>query len=397
MFSIEIFILIVVLAVFILVVVDRVIKKSKEKEAPQKTAPQKTDQQFGGFWVRLASITLDGILISLFSFFLLELLVKLIHSNISTENYLKFILLSFFPFLIFATYFYFAWFDCDGRVTAGKKIFGLEVVDYSFKPITLSRSLLRTLAYTFDIPGLWFILVSKKKQTLHDRFAKTYVIRAKAPRKWEKLAIFGLIALLIAQVMFFDPTKYLRNYVQTFHIPTGAMKPTILVGDFILVDKYWPKSNSPQRGDIIVFKYPEDKRLDYIFRCIAVGGQTVEIRNGDVFVDDKPEGKKTKLGRKYDPAEGRHVNRIRITTPDGKEYTIRHYVDRYRQTENSGQVTVPDGHYFVMGDNRDNSADSRSWGFLPEENVVGKAGIVYWSWDRIDKKVRWSRIGQSLP
>jgi len=307
------------------------------------------------------------------------------------------IFFTFFPFLIFATYFYFAWFDCDGRVTAGKKIFGLEVVDYSFKPITLSRSLLRTLAYTFDIPGLWFILVSKKKQTLHDRFAKTYVIRAKAPRKWEKLAIFGLIALLIAQVMFFDPTKYLRNYVQTFHIPTGAMKPTILVGDFILVDKYWPKSNSPQRGDIIVFKYPEDKRLDYIFRCIAVGGQTVEIRNGDVFVDDKPEGKKTKLGRKYDPAEGRHVNRIRITTPDGKEYTIRHYVDRYRQTENSGQVTVPDGHYFVMGDNRDNSADSRSWGFLPEENVVGKAGIVYWSWDRIDKKVRWSRIGQSLP
>lgn len=299
MFSIEIFILIVVLAVFILVVVDRVIKKSKEKEAPQKTAPQKTDQQFGGFWVRLASITLDGILISLFSFFLLELLVKLIHSNISTENYLKFILLSFFPFLIFATYFYFAWFDCDGRVTAGKKIFGLEVVDYSFKPITLSRSLLRTLAYTFDILGFWFILLSERKQTLHDLVANTYVIRAKTPPKWEKLAIFGLTALLIGEVFYFDlRTKHLRNYVQAFRIPTGAMKPTILVGDFILVDKYWPKSNSPQRGDIIVFKYPEDKRLDYIFRCIAVGGQTVEIRNGDVFVDDKPEGKKTKLGRK---------------------------------------------------------------------------------------------------
>lgn len=209
-------------------------------------------------------------------------------------------------------------------------------------------------------------------------------------------------------------------FIQAFRIPTGSMKDTIIVGDFLLVNKFIYgfrtsltqirimgfefeipvfrvlNFNHPRRGDIVVFKYPENPEFDYIKRCVAVEGDTIQIRKGDVFVNGFPEGKKVDLGRKYDPEDGKYVNRTKITTANGKEYIIRHYVDRYNQTENFGPVTVPKGHYFMMGDNRDNSADSRSWGFLPRENVTGKAFIIYFSWDKANslfRSIRWFRIG----
>jgi len=231
-----------------------------------------------------------------------------------------------------------------------------------------------------------------------------------------------LVALIAAMI--------LRAFVvQAFRIPTGSMKDTLLVGDFLLVNKFiygvrtpdtipfieakipgpfrLPAFKKPKNGDVVVFKYPphpspDDEIFDYIKRCIAVGGQTIEVRNGDVFIDGKPEGKKTDLGSKYDPGDGRHVKYTKITTPFGKEYVIRHYVDRYAQTENFGPVTVPEGNYFMMGDNRDNSADSRVWGFLPEENVVGEALVIYFSWHKTGaiwnllENVRWSRVADLI-
>jgi len=195
------------------------------------------------------------------------------------------------------------------------------------------------------------------------------------------------------------------------------------VGDFLLVNKFiygvrtpdrvpiinakipgpfrLPAFRVPKNGDIVVFKYPKDESLDYIKRCIAVEGQTMEIRNGDVYVDGKPEGEKIPLGREYDPEEGRYVDYAKIKTSNGKSYVIRHYAD-YAKTENFGPVTVPEGHYLMMGDNRDNSSDSRVWGFLPKENVVGEALIIYFSWDKLGPlwnildRVRWSRIGNLI-
>ncbi|MFQ6113552.1 MAG: signal peptidase I [bacterium] len=227
-----------------------------------------------------------------------------------------------------------------------------------------------------------------------------------------------LVALLAAM--------FLRAFViQAFRIPTGSMKDTLLVGDFLLVNKFiygvrtpdrvplinakipffrLPAFKQPKNGDVVVFKYPRDEKLDYIKRCIAVEGQTIEIRHGDVYVDGKPEGEEVRLGREYDPEEGRHLEYTRITTSSGKSYVIRHYADHnlYDDTHNFGPITVPEGHYFMMGDNRDNSADSRAWGFLPEENVVGEALIIYFSWDKttplwnIFNSVRWSRIGDII-
>jgi signal peptidase I len=175
------------------------------------------------------------------------------------------------------------------------------------------------------------------------------------------------------------------------------MKPTILVGDFIFVDKYWPGRNAPQQGDLIVFKYPRDPALDYVMRCIAIGGQTVAVRDGYVFLDSEPEGQYERLGQSYDTYERQTFQYNRINLNNGKRYTVGGYVEGGdSRTRNFGPVTVPEGHYFVMGDNRDNSADSRIWGFVPKENIVGKAGLVYWSWNRFDNSVRWSRIGDIL-
>ena len=221
-----------------------------------------------------------------------------------------------------------------------------------------------------------------------------------------------LVALLAAM--------FLRAFVvQAFRIPTGSMKDTLLVGDFLLVNKFvygvrtpdripivdatipffrLPAFKEPKNGDVVVFKYPKDEKLDYIKRCVAVSGQTVEVRAGELFIDGQSEGKRFDLGREYDPEEGRYVKYTKISTPYGKTYVIRHYADGYSNGENFGPVTVPEGHYFMMGDNRDNSSDSRVWGFLPPENIVGEALIIYFSWDRsgpiwnLIDRVRWSRI-----
>lgn len=235
-------------------------------------------------------------------------------------------------------------------------------------------------------------------------------------------------AILVALIA----AMFLRAFVvQAFRIPTGSMKDTLLVGDFLLVNKFiygvrtpdriplleakipgpfrLPAFKQPRNGDVVVFKYPphptrNDEVVDYIKRCVAVGGQTVEVRNGEVFIDGKPEGKRVKLNRTFDSEEGRYVNYTKVITPYGKNYVIRHYDEHYLQPENFGPVTVPEGHYFMMGDNRDNSADSRTWGFLPAENVVGEALVIYFSWDKnspahffnLLENVRWSRIANLI-
>ena len=246
-----------------------------------------------------------------------------------------------------------------------------------------------------------------KSQSTSGKRSKT------TPREYTEALLFALIAALI-----------LRTFVvQAFRIPTGSMKDTLLIGDFLLVNKFvygvrtpdkipfldieipsyrLPAFKIPKPGEIIVFKYPKDMELDYIKRCIAKGGQTIEVRNSQVYVDGEPEGKQTFLKKEYDGGEGHYMNYYEIETSRGQVYTIRHHSDHNEERENFGPVKVPEGQYFMMGDNRDNSADSRTWGFLPAENVVGEAMVIYWSWNtaasfqEVLSKVRWTRIGDLL-
>ena len=213
------------------------------------------------------------------------------------------------------------------------------------------------------------------------------------------------------------------SVVQAYHVPTGSMKSTVLEGDYLLVNKFiygiltpdeipflhlhiphvrFPALKEPQQGEIVVFKYPNNPSQNYVKRCIAIGGQTVEIRNGIVYINNKPEGKRKFLRKEYDPVDGTTVLYYHIDGNNGTSYTIRHYQTYDQRSMEMAPVMVPAGHFFMMGDNRDNSSDSRHWGFVPRENVVGEAMVIYWSARQdlpiyhVFDKVRWSRLGTIL-
>jgi signal peptidase I len=203
--------------------------------------------------------------------------------------------------------------------------------------------------------------------------------------------------------------------VEAYRIPTSSMENTLLVGDFLLVNKFiygirtpdWigipftkigfsipahrlPGFAEPKQGDIMVFRYPNDMTVNYIKRCIAAEGQTLEIRDKKLYVDGKPFP---------NPPESKFLDQ-RIFPSYIKERGI--FPPDAGNRDNYGPIKVPEGHYFMMGDNRDNSLDSRYWGFLPKYNVVGKALVIYFSWDkyvplyRFHHKIRWERIGQMI-
>jgi len=206
-------------------------------------------------------------------------------------------------------------------------------------------------------------------------------------------------ALIIAAVLFIRATL-----VQAFNIPSASMQPTLLIGDFILVNKLVYNISEPKRGDIVVFRYPVNPSLDYIKRVIAVPGDLVEFEE---FFDPKAEvkvyrvkvnGEEFGLGyRTLRNFNGRFYYEFEESIRR-KDKVVRHSVwySAY-PTKVSGLVSyngedclqqrhnlcvkfrVPEGHYFVMGDNRDNSEDSRFWGFVPRENILGKAFVIYFS------------------
>jgi signal peptidase I len=182
-------------------------------------------------------------------------------------------------------------------------------------------------------------------------------------------------ALLVALAL----ALFIRTFfVQAFKIPSGSMQPTLQIGDHLLVNKllyglrvpvYGTRLLSyfePERGDIVVFVYPEDRDKDFIKRVVGVPGDRIEIRH-------------KKLYRNGEPVDESYA---KYTDPEGPA-----------PRDNFGPVTVPPGQVFVMGDNRDHSFDSRFWGFVPYEDIKGKAFMIYWSWDGADSWVRWSRLG----
>ena len=208
--------------------------------------------------------------------------------------------------------------------------------------------------------------------------------------------------------------------VQAFRIPTGSMKDTLLVGDFLLVNKFvygvrtpdrilgtdieiphihFPAFRTPRRGDIVIFKYPHDTSIDYIKRCVGTPGDTIEVRSNIVYVNGEPEGDEQFLEEKFDRKDQATFRFYDIRTPHNLEYTIRKRLKKPTRKHNYGPVVVPPDHLFMMGDNRDNSSDSRFWGFVPMDNIVGRAFVIYFSFDKykwhpwnIFDAVRWNRI-----
>jgi len=189
-----------------------------------------------------------------------------------------------------------------------------------------------------------------------------------------------IIAVIIAM--------FIRTFIiQAFKIPSGSMLETLQIGDHILVNKFIygvkiPFTDGkvlipvkdPKKGDIVVFKYPEDPSKDFIKRVVATGGDSVEIINKKLYVNDKPVN-----GQEYASHKSSQIYSAMVSPRD-----------------NLRKIKVPENRLFVMGDNRDNSHDSRFWGFVDLKAVKGQAFIIYWSWNKSEFGVRWSRIGDIL-
>ncbi len=218
-----------------------------------------------------------------------------------------------------------------------------------FYPVTKALTALLIGIGLYVVRGILLSVFFEKKET-----------EAKAKGKNIFREMFELVAETAVFVFF-----VMTFIVQAFQIPTGSMEPTLLVGDFLLVNKFIHANTALplesvilprrdiRRGDIVVFKSPPDLSKDFVKRVIALPGETLRVKDKQVFVNDRPLEEKYKV----------HI-----------------YPNYIMDGDNYGPVTVPPGHLFVMGDNRDNSADSRVWSFLPIDNIKGRPWIIYFSY-----------------
>lgn len=201
-------------------------------------------------------------------------------------------------------------------------------------------------------------------------------------RDWIEPVLIALVLVFCIRAFIFQP----------FRIPSGSMEDTLLIGDQIIVlkclygvrlpftDTPVLKLRDPRPGDVIVFKYPPDPAQDFIKRCIATGGQTVRIERKRLYVDGRPA---------LFPAHAKFLDPAMLPAESAPR-------------DDFGPVTVPAGMVFVLGDNRDNSNDSRFWGFVPLENVTGAAKLIYWSrnaavpFSCFQNSIRWNRLWRPI-
>ena len=206
---------------------------------------------------------------------------------------------------------------------------------------------------------------------------------AAPPRKSTAREYFESIVIAVILALF------IRTFVvQAFKIPTGSMENNLLIGDHLLVNKFvfgptagaFERALLPERpvrrGDVIVFKYPQDRERDFIKRVIGLPGETLEVRNKKVYINGKP------LDEPY----------VHFLEPP-REGSAFAEVTSLDQRERFGPVPIPEGHYFMMGDNRDNSQDSRYWGLLSREDIKGRAVMIYWSYESETEDYQQTGIG----
>lgn len=233
-----------------------------------------------------------------------------------------------------------------------------------------------------------------------------------APRRKRKYPVNATQPIIIEYARSFFPVLLivflLRSFLyEPFRIPSGSLEPTLLTGDFILVNKYdlgvrLPvmhkkiiEGHLPARGDIIVFRWPPNPSVDFIKRVIGLPGDHISYIKKELLINGKKvpqEFLQNSIARDETGGEWKAVEK----QEDLLGLMHRIYIDPGKPSRDYEDVVVPEGMYFVMGDNRDDSADSRYWGFVPEKNIVGKAVLVWMSWDSSKTWVRFNRIGKMI-
>ncbi|WP_227657609.1 signal peptidase I [Candidatus Magnetaquicoccus inordinatus] len=200
--------------------------------------------------------------------------------------------------------------------------------------------------------------------------------------------------------------------IEPFKIPSGSMIPTLLVGDYLFVSKmaYGHRipfskerfflGSGPKRGDVAVFEYPQDPRKDYIKRVVGLPGDRITYRNKRLFINGEAVAYEANGQFVYKNEHGEDVESLllkeKLPGTATESELIHPVLVRPFSYSDITDTTVPPGHYFVMGDNRDNSNDSRAWGFVPSYRLVGEALAIFWSWDHQAGRLRWERLGKSI-
>lgn len=215
---------------------------------------------------------------------------------------------------------------------------------------------LAVLASLVLLLALVFVLIFTIKVYFETTIAKSILIQ-----------VINIVVTVAITLLF-------RTYVaQAYKIPAGSNIPTILIGDHVLVNKYIYRFSKPERNDWVIFKFPKNEEIEYLKRIVGLPNDHVKIMDKVLYVNDKAVSEPFIL----------NTSDI-ILTPDQSP------------RDNFGPVTIPQGLYFVLGDNRDNSYDSRFWGFVEESKIKGKAEVIYFSWDDENRTIRTDRLGKKL-
>ena len=270
-----------------------------------------------------------------------------------------------------------------GQVYNGNARQGL--VTYLFFEVILS---LLIIAWAYLLPSFTFLVVLVMAvligwvgiSVFSYRQAKTTdpELRLKWYSRWH-----GLLGIFLLSILIGEYAEPARQLVQTSRMAANSMLPTLMSGDHLIIQKAYHGIKSPfsdeflivlaypKRGDLIIFKYPEDERKNFIKRVIGLPGDTVEVKNKEVYINSEL------LTEPYVI----HVDETNPVIP---------------KRDNLSPVTVPADSYFVMGDNRDQSFDSRFWGFVQFNKIKGKASSIYLSFDKDSRQIRWERFGKTL-
>lgn len=265
------------------------------------------------------------------------------------------------------------------------------MVHFDFEFVLLAAVLISGIIWLLDI----VVLAPRRQPETGKRMAPDPILV-----EYSKSFFPVLLAVLVLRSFLYEP----------FRIPSGSMMPSLLVGDFILVNKYTyglrlpvihtkvTEGNQPQRGDVAVFRFPNNESLDFIKRVIGLPGDHVGYYNRRLMVNGESLPVEFQevypgQGSGKDNMQGGEVHLERI---GDQSYTM--MTDPKVKFSPNGEIIVPEGHLFVMGDNRDHSNDSRFWGFVPEQNLVGKAVTVWMHWDWRDRGsgLDLSRIGLDI-
>lgn len=271
----------------------------------------------------------------------------------------------------------------NGQVIKGLAFIVLMFVAWALKAFFAPLFLVAVLGYIFIIKDAFDSAEALKG--FNDRFFR------------QGRAVVMLIVIMIGLQQTPLAVLIKNNVIEAFKMPSGSMLPTMSIGDHFLIGRTTSFRSPVKRGDIVVFPYPADPSKNFVKRVIGIGGDKIQIVNGELYINDQliqatligvHENDGLPPSKEYGPPT-EYEERI----GDAK-YRVQYLRDK--SATNAGPWLVPQAAVFVMGDNRDNSQDSRFWGSVPQNSIMGTAMKIYWSWDRAELKVRWERIGETL-